>query len=59
MFKCLVGDCIYEFPDVHLEIQKLMMTTHNMEVHGVGLYTPLERGGVETGGEGHGQHKTK
>ena len=64
-FKCVVTDCVVEFPDVDKEIQKMMMTTHNLEAHGA-LHTPLERGGGGGGGDvgaggqhGHGQPKTQ
>ena len=48
-FKCVVTNCMVEFPDVDTEIQKMMLHTHNQEVHG-DIHVPVEgRGGGTVG----------
>ena len=47
-FKCLVGGCTVEIPSASPDVQKMLLETHNRDVHNELVRPPVESSGAKS-----------
>ena len=47
-FECLVSGCIVEIPSASPDVQKMLLETHNRDVHNELVRPPVESSGAKS-----------